>query len=261
MNVITGLQATTKIVDLTTPLSPATPVVPVPPPFAATAPMTSTRVSDFDEDGPGWSWNDITLGEHAGTHVDAPRHWISGRDGKSIDEIEPDRLVGPAAVIDVTGEVNADPGYLLTVKDLTDWEERNGRLAPGSWLLVRTGWSARGDDPKAFLNDHLWPGITLTAAKWLAEHPNLSGYGVEAIGIDSLGSGPENMEDQKDPGAFGPGHYYLLGADKYGLTSLRNLDQLPATGASIVVAPLPIVGGTAGPARVFAFVPQQEELS
>lgn len=250
---------TTRIVDLTTPLSPSTPVVPVPEPFAPTAALSFTPVSDFDEHGPGWSWSDITLGEHAGTHVDAPRHWISGREGRSVDQIPPERLVGPVAVLDRTAEVAANPGYLVTVDDLERWEAENGRLLPGTWLLVRTGWSARGDDAESFLNANVWPGLTLKAAKWLAAHPNLSGYGVEAIGIDGLGAGPDADDAEDDPGAFGPGHYYLLGADKYGLTSLRGLEQLPVSGAWIVVAPLPLVGGTAGPARVFAFVPDGGE--
>jgi len=251
--------AAARIVDLTTPLSPATPVVPVPPPFAPTAPLSFTPLSHFDEHGPGWSWSDLTLGEHAGTHVDAPRHWISGRDGKSVDQIEPERLVGPVAVLDLRARAAADPCTLLGVDDLEAWEAEHGRFAPGTWLLVRTGWSERADDPERFAGAEGWPGMTLAAAKRLAAHPSISGYGVEAIGIDSLGAGPSpdeaEGEGDPDPGAFGPGHYYLLGADKYGLTSLRNLDRLPATGAWIVVAPLPIVGGTAGPARVLAFVP------
>lgn len=248
-----------RIVDLTTPLGPSTPVVPVPEPFAPTAALTFTPVSDFDEHGPGWSWSDITLGEHAGTHVDAPRHWISGRHGRSVDQIPPERLVGPVGVLDCTAAVAENPGYLVTVADLEGWEAEHGQIQPGTWFFVRTGWSSRGDDPARFLNDNVWPGLTLKAAKWLAAHPNVSGLGVEAIGIDGLGAGPDGDDAQDDPGAFGPGHYYLLGSDKYGLTSLRNLDALPATGAWVVVAPLPLVGGTAGPARVFAFVPEGGE--
>ncbi|WP_316575069.1 cyclase family protein [Nocardia canadensis] len=251
-------QGTVDVIDLTTPLSDATPVVPVPAPFAATAPLTFHPVSNFDEAGPGWKWSDITLGEHAGTHVDAPRHWISGKDGKSVDEIEPTRLVGPVAVIDLTAEVAENQTFLLETGHLEQWEAEFGRFRPGTWVVVRTGWSVHGSDPARFAGPEGWPGISLAAAKWLAGHPNVSGYGVEAIGIDNMGAGPseEPAAEEQDPGAFGPGHYYLLGADKYGLTSLRNIDRLPAAGAFIVVAPLPLVGGTGAPARVFAFVPR-----
>ncbi|MET3953240.1 kynurenine formamidase [Rhodococcus sp. OAS809] len=247
-----------EIVDLTTPLHAGTPTVPVPPPFAPTAGFSMNQVSNFDENGPGWAWSDITLGEHVGTHVDAPRHWISGRDGLSVNEIPPARLVGPVAVIDKTEEVLANPTFLLEAKHFVEWEEENGSIEPGSWVIFRSGWSAYGDDPHRFLNPNGWPGLSLDGAKWLAENPAVSGYGVEAVGIDSVSSGDDSElelpDESADPGEFGPGHYYLLGSDKYGLTSLRNVDRLPAKGATIVVAPLPIVGGTAGPARVFAFV-------
>ncbi|WP_448809916.1 cyclase family protein [Agromyces bauzanensis] len=246
-----------EIIDLTAPLSPSTPVVQVPPPFAPSAALSVTPISDFDENGPGWSWNDVTLGEHSGTHVDAPRHWISGREGKGIDEIEPSRLVGPVAVIDKTAEVEADRTFLLQPEHLTRWQEAHGTFAPGTWLILRTGWSKHADNPDEFATAAGWPGLSLAAAKMIAADPNISGYGVEAIGIDSMGSGPSadgTSGEDPDPGAFGPGHYYILGADKYGLTYLRNVDRLPVTGATIVVAPIPLVGGTGAPARVFAFV-------
>lgn len=256
---LAGLAAgTIEVVDLTTPLGPTTPIVPVPPPFAPTAGLTLRKVSDFDEAGPGWSWNDLTMGEHAGTHVDAPRHWISGRHGRSVDQIPPERLVGPVAVIDKTQEVAADQTFLLTAEHLRQWESEHGAFEPGTWVIFRSGWSSRGDDAARFLDPAGWPGLSLDGAKHLAAHPAVSGYGVEAVGIDSMGGGPKDPAadsgEPADPGEFGPGHYYLLGADKYGLTSLRNLEALPVRGATIVVAPLPIVNGTAGPARVFAFV-------
>ncbi|WP_235079653.1 cyclase family protein [Amycolatopsis orientalis] len=254
-------QGTVEMVDLTTPLSPATPVVPVPAPFAPTAPLSVHPVSNFDEAGPGWRWNDLTIGEHAGTHVDAPQHWISGKDGKSVEQIEPTRLAGPIATIDLTDGVAGNQSFLLGTEHLEAWEAEHGRFRPGTWVLARTGWSERASDPERFVDPAGWPGISLAAAKWLAAHPHVSGYGVEAIGIDNMGSGPSEPEPgtEPDPGAFGPGHYYLLGADKYGLTSLRNLERLPATGAYLVVAPLPLVGGTGAPARAFAFVPRDGE--
>ena len=74
----------------------------------------------------------------------------------------------------------------------------------------------------------------------------ISGFGVETVGIDAGGAGGF------DP--IFPGHNFLLGAGKFGLTQLQNLDKVPATGAVLIVAPLPIVGGTGSPTRVFALV-------
>ncbi len=143
-----------------------------------------------------------------------------------------------------------DPDLLLEIDDLLVWEAENGILPENGWLLLRTGWAARSGDETAFLNadaigSHT-PGISADCARWLAEERPVSGYGVETVGIDA------GMAGGMEP-PF-PAHHHLLGADKYGLTSLQNLSLLPATGAMIVVAPLPIVGGTGSPARVYAVV-------
>lgn len=239
-----------RLVDLTAPLSPSTPVLQLPPPFANTIPLSLEKVSDFDDDGPFWGWNNIHTGEHTGTHLDAPVHWASGREGHSVDTIPPARLVGPAVVLDFTAEVAADPDFLLEPEHLEKHVADNGPFPDGAWLVFRTGWSARGGDPEAFANadengPHT-PGVSPAGAQWLAASP-ISGFAVETVGIDAGQAG--GMEP-----AF-PVHYFLLGADKYGLTQLQNVDQLPATGAMVVVSPLPLVGGTGSPARVFAIVP------
>lgn len=239
-----------EVVDLTTPLSSETPILVLPEPFANTRGLTTTPVSNFDEAGPAWAWRDLSVGEHAGTHLDAPIHWISGRDGRSVAEIEPSRLVGPTFVIDRTAEVEADPDYLLEPADFEAFEAEHGPLPAGSWLLFRTGWASRGDRAETFLNADEsgahFPGVSVAGAQWLGAHPNLSGFGVEQVGIDA------GLAGGFDP-VF-PVHYFLLGADKYGVTSLRGLERLPVTGATLIVAPLPIVGGTGSPARVLALV-------
>lgn len=242
-----------EVVDLTTPLTEDTPILRLPEPFANTVGLSLSPVSRFDDAGPGWAWNDLRLGEHAGTHLDAPSHWITGRDGKSVDRIEPVRLVGPAAVVDVTAESAADADFLLEPEHLERWESEHGRFPRNCWVLLRTGWAARGEDPERFLNAdesglHA-PGPSAAAARWLAAHPHVSGFGVETVGIDA------GIAGGFDP-PF-PAHHHLLGHDKYGLTSLRNLERLPVLGAQLVVAPLPIVGGTGSPARVLALVEGQ----
>lgn len=239
-----------EIVDLTTPLRPETPILHLPEPFANTVGLSMNKVSNFDDDGPGWSWNDLTLGEHAGTHVDAPVHWASGKHGRSIDEIPPSRLVGPIVVIDKTAESANDPDFLLEPEHLEAFLNKHGDFEHGTWLILKTGWSAYGEDPDEFANvddngSHT-PGVSVDGAKWIARNPAISGFGVETVGVDAGGAAVF------DP--MFPVHHYLLGADKYGLTSLRNIDALPETGATIVVAPLPIVGGTGSPARAYALV-------
>jgi kynurenine formamidase len=239
-----------RVIDLTTPLSPDTPILILPEPFANTVGLGLSPVSHFDDAGPAWAWNDVTVGEHAGTHVDAPAHWISGRDGKSVEQIEPSRLVGPLVVIDKSEDVALDPDFLLEPQHLEQWQEEHGPFPANCWIVFRTGWSARGSNSADFINadeagPHT-PGVSVEGARWIAENSSISGFGVETVGIDAGQAGTF------DP-VF-PVHFYLLGADKYGVTSLRDVDQLPVLGATLVVAPLPIVGGTGSPARVYALV-------
>ncbi|WP_419999241.1 cyclase family protein [Streptomyces boninensis] len=239
-----------EVVDLTAPLSETTPVLQLPPPFANTRHFALHELSRYDERGPAWYWNDITTGEHTGTHVDAPIHWATGRDGEDVAAIPPRRLVGPAAVLDASAEAAADPDFLLQVDHIQAWTKTHGPLPPGGWLLYRTGWDTRSASEDDFLNaddtgPHT-PGIAGDCARWLAEETDLAGVGVETVGTDA------GAAHGFDP-PF-PCHSHLMGAGKYGLTQLQNLALLPAQGAVIVVAPLPIVGGSGSPARVLALI-------
>ena len=252
-DLIAGLaDGTVEVVDLTQPLSETTPVLVLPEPFANTPHLSRKQLSHFDGAGPAWAWDVLELGEHTGTHLDAPIHWITGKDGLDVASIPADRLTGPAVVIDKTAEVAADPGYLLTVADLEAFEAEHGAIQAGSWVFFRTGWGSRAADEAAFLNlgaeGPVTPGPDVEAAKWLAEHPGIVGFGVETVGIDAGAAGG------MDPGF--PVHNFLLGAGRYGLTQLANLEALPITGALVVVAPLKLVGGTGSPSRVLAFVPR-----
>jgi kynurenine formamidase len=239
-----------RVVDLTQPLSESTPVLQLPEPFANTPPLSRRTLSRYDDAGPAWAWDVLELGEHTGTHFDAPIHWISGQDGEDVASVPPPRLVGPAVVIDRSAEAAADPGYLLTVADIEAFEAEHGRIAPGSWVLFRSGWDARAQDAAAFLNagpdGPVTPGPDVEAARWLANERDIVGFGVETVGTDAGAAGGF------DP-PF-PAHQFLLGNGRYGLTQLANLAELPPVGAVIVVAPLKLVRGTGSPTRVLALV-------
>ena len=243
---------TVRVVDLTQPLGPGTPVIGLPPIFAASPGVTISEISRYDERGPGWYWNTLTFGEHTGTHFDAPVHWISGKDlrDNACDTIPARQFVGPACVIDVRAEVERDPDFLLTVAALERWEAANGRVPAGAWVLLHTGWSRR-TDPAAFLNvaadgPHS-PGFDAETSRVLAHDRNVLGVGVETIGTDAGQAG------RFDP-PF-PNHATMHGAGKFGLASLCHLDELPPTGAIVIAAPLKIVNGSGSPLRVLALVP------
>lgn len=237
------------VVDLTSPLHADTPVLALPPEMGQTARFELEEISRYDKRGPAWYWNNFRTGEHTGTHFDAPVHWVTGKNLDDVAQVPPTRLVGPAVVIDCTAQVQADADYLLDVTEIQAWESEHGALPDGAWLLLRTGWSSRADDPDAYANadeegPHT-PGIGPAAASYLAASEIL-GIGVETVGTDAgAASGFEPPF---------PCHARVLGANKYGLTQLRHLDKLPLTGAVVVAAPLPIVKGSGSPCRVLAFV-------
>jgi kynurenine formamidase len=244
-------RGTVKIVDLTQPLGPSTPVIGLPPMFAPSPGATIDVISKYDEKGPAWYWNTIRMGEHTGTHFDAPIHWITGRDrpNNACDTIPVSRFIGPACVMDVTTDVSHDPDFLLTAARLEAWEARHGRIPRGAWVLLRTGWGRRSD-AASFINaredgPHS-PGFHPEVSRLLAEDRDILGVGVETIGTDAGQAGTFTPPF--------PNHATMHGAGKFGLASLCNLDLLPPTGAVVIAAPLKIVNGSGSPLRAIALV-------
>ena len=242
-----------RVVDLTHTLAPEFPQIVLPPEFGQVQPFRIEEVSRYDERGPAWYWNNFSCGEHTGTHFDAPVHWVSGRDlpNNAVDTIPVEHFIGPACVLDCTKEADADADFLLTAAWIKQWEVTHGKIAPRSWVLMRTGWAKR-TDPVAYQNfdatgQHT-PGPDTDAVRFLVEERDVLGFGTETIGTDA-GQGYH----LKPPY---PCHSFMHGAGRYGLQCLNNLDQLPATGAVIFAAPLKIQNGSGSPLRVLALVPQ-----
>jgi kynurenine formamidase len=243
-----------EVVDLTQPLGPSTPVIGLPPMFAPSPGVTIDVISRYNDKGPAWYWNTLRMGEHTGTHFDAPIHWITGKDLRenACDTIPVRRFVGPACVIDITQDVERDADFLLTPARIEAWESEHGRIPPGAWVLLRTGWSRR-TAAADFLNvasdgPHS-PGFDPGASELLARQREVLGVGVETIGTDA---GQAGTFDQPFPN-----HAIMHGAGRFGLASLCNLDRLPPTGAIVIAAPLKIVGGSGSPLRVIAITPSR----
>ena len=189
--------------------------------------------------------------EHGGTHLDAPVHFAEGR--HTADQIPLSSLIATASVVDVSAQADADPDYQLAVEDLAVWEAEHGRLADGTALLVRTGWSSRWNDRAAYLGTDLtgpeavphlhFPGIGPEAAQWLVDN-----RAVAAVGIDTPSIDYGQSSDFRS-------HVILYERNIVGFENLANLDRLPAAGAGIVALPMKIEGGSGGPLRALAWVP------
>ncbi|NIZ09384.1 cyclase family protein [Pseudooceanicola sp. HF7] len=240
------------VVDLTHTLDPDFPVIVLPPEFGQCARFRMEEISAYDHRGPAWKWHNFTCSEHTGTHFDAPSHWISGRDvpNGAVDEIAPERFVGPVCVIDCSEGAAADEDFELTPQVILDWEATHGRIPKDSWVLMRTDWSRRRGEAYLNMKDdgpHS-PGPVPAAVELLVHERGIRGFGTETVGTDA-GQGSHYTPPY-------PAHHILHGAGRYGLQCLANLDLLPPRGAMLLAAPLKIRNGTGSPLRVLALVPR-----
>jgi kynurenine formamidase len=236
---------TARVVDLTHPFDERTPYWPT-----ATSGFKLERVHYGKTDaGYFYSAYSFCAPEHGGTHLDAPIHFGEGR--WTADQIPVDRLVRPAAVIDVAVASAADADHRLTVEELKGWEARHGHIAEGTIVLLRTGWGARWPDKKRYLGDDTpgdasrlhFPSYGAEAARVLVADRKVAALGVDTASID-----PGSAKDF-------PVHQIVAAANVPGFENLAGLDALPPTGAWIVALPMKIANGSGGPLRAIALVP------
>ena len=208
-----------RTIDLTQTLSEDTPTLVLPPEFGQCAAFSREEISRYDERGVAWYWNNFTVGEHTGTHFDAPVHWVSGRDlpDNALDTIDPKQFVAPAVVIDVSAKSAENPDYLLTVDDILDWEAQYGTIPPRSWVLLRTDWSKRSVEDYVNRREdgaHT-PGPSAEAVRFLVEDRDAHGFGVETIGTDA---GQAHLRDPPYPA-----HALFHGAGRSGGKCMSNI--------------------------------------
>jgi kynurenine formamidase len=184
-----------------------------------------------------------TFGEHSGTHMDAPGHFVLG--GRLAPAITPQELLVPIVVVDVSARAATNPDTVVTVDDLRSFERGHGRIPDGALVCMNSGWAAKVGDPLAFKGgaafpNYHFPGFSADAAMWLAQNRDVSGIGVDTLSLD-----PGNST------TF-PVHVNFLATDRYGLENMNHLDGIPPRGALAYVGLIPWEEGSGGPCRVIA---------
>jgi len=200
------------------------------------------------EGGYFYAANTLCTPEHGGTHLDAPLHFAEGN--RSADQVPLEQLIAKAVVIDARPQAEKERDYRLTREDVLAFEKAHGRIAAGTIVLLRTGWSRHWPDAKAYLGDDTpgdasklsFPSYGVDAARLLVEERRVAALGVDTASIDYGRSTDFQV------------HRVAAAQNVPGLENLANLDQLPATGALVIALPMKIEGGSGGPLRAVALV-------
>ena len=188
--------------------------------------------------------------EHGGTHLDSPVHFAKGR--HTVDQIPLNQLMGAAVIVDVTSQAAANADYRVNVADFENWERRNGRIRPGTIVLLRTGFGKfypdrkrymgtdeRGADAVAKLH---FPGLDPAAARWLTQNRSIKAIGLDTPSIDY---GQSTLFES---------HRILFEKNVPAFENVANLEQLPVKGFNVIALPMKIKGGSGGPLRIIAIL-------
>ncbi len=179
-----------RLVDLTETLRPEYPTIQLPPEFGQAWGFSKETISQYDEKGPAWRWSNFSMSEHTGTHLDAPAHWVTGKDlpGGTVDTMPLQQMIAPVCVIDCTAQVATDKGFILTKSFLLEWEKSHGKIPAGSWVFLRSDWR-KVADPDNYTNVQAdgahSPGPDKDAVLWMIEERDVLGFGTECVGTDA----------------------------------------------------------------------------
>ncbi len=207
------------------------------------SPFEAKPLGEMERDG--YFTRTFCAQEHFATHMDAPAHFAAGR--WTVDQIPPERLIGPLVLLNVAPKIQLGADYQVTVDDVALWERANGKIPTGAIVLARTGWASRAASMKDYRNADAagvmrFPGFSLEAAKLLVEGRGIVGLGIDTLSVDY---GPSKTY---------PVHRYTAARSVYHLENVADLSRVPEAGAILVAAPAKLAGGSGGPVRILALV-------
>lgn len=202
----------------------------------------------------GWyySANRFHMAEHSGTHVDAPIHFY--KDHQTVDQIPLAQLIGPGVVVDTSEQCRENADFLVPAAAFEAWEKQHGRKLDGAIVFLRTGFGQFWPERKRYLGTDEngreavaklhFPGLAPEAAAWLVANRRIKAVGIDTASIDYGQSK-----------TFGT-HVILCQHNIPALENVANLAELPDEGFTVVALPMKIRGGSGGPTRIIALVPQ-----
>ena len=201
----------------------------------------------------GWYYTayNFSAAEHGGTHLDAPIHFAEG--ASTADEVPVEQMIGPGFVIDVGDKAAEDVDYQVSAADIEAFEAEHGQIPEGAIVLLDTGRAGLYSDRERYMGTaergeaavaqlH-FPGLGADGAALLVER------GIGAVGIDT----PSIDHGQSQDFAT---HVELMTNDIPAFENVADMSELPPVGATIVALPMKIEGGSGGPLRIVAHLPE-----
>jgi kynurenine formamidase len=228
-----------KYIDLTHTITPSIPVWKgfSAAKFAAAVDPQTKQPYTYKKDGFEATRYELPTDQY-GTQLDPPAHWAP--EYPAIDELPATYAVRPLVVISIVDQLAKDAGYHLQRADIQSWESRNGKVPPGSVVMVRSDWSKKWPDP-ALAEAKTFPGVSLDALKFLHEERRILFHGHEPLDTDAT----PNLE----------GEHWLLHHGYTQAEGVANLDQVPEKGCLITIGFPKFAGGLGGYARFVGICP------
>ncbi len=222
-----------RVIHLSHPVTPDIPQWPGDPPveFQTIAELTTE----------GYYVRRFSMGEHSGTHLNAPNSFYPA--GVGIDAYPAESLVVQAVAIDICHLAAENPDYTLSCADVSAWEAEHGQIPRGNIVLLYSGWQHKWSNPEAFINQGHFPGFAPETTRFLLDRRQIAGVGIDTHGVD----GGQDL-------SFATNRQ-VLEEPRIVLENLTNLDSLPPTGTTLAIAPLQLYQGSGSPATVLAFLP------
>jgi len=228
----------THLVDLTHPLSPAFPYIPI---QGLTHGFRAKPIATIEKNGVyAMEWQLI---EHTGTHIDAPSHFNAAQ--PNLDVLPVENFIVPMAVIDVRAQVRGNHDYALSPNDVHAWERQHGRLPDNAFVVMRSGWDVYVGSSQQFLGTDAsgtmhFPGFAAATCEFLLHERHVSGVGVDTISFD-IGADSHFTA-----------HKALFQRPKWAIENIARLDRIPPAGATALIGAIPVVAASGGPIRLLA---------
>ncbi|MDR3646306.1 MAG: cyclase family protein [Candidatus Babeliales bacterium] len=233
MSMINLFPESFNIIDLTHTINETTSV------WDGSCGFSSELIDDYKNFG--FRAQKYTMRSCLGTHLDSPAHCNEGSTDCASIKIE--NCIVQTYVIDLTSKAHED--YCISVDDIQQFENSYEKIKEGSLVFFSTGWAKRWNDPILFRNvkdDGIphFPFVSPDVAKLLLDR-NVVGIGIDTFSPDPI------ISDA-------PVHRLLLGAGKYIIESVANLENMPPINSYAIALPLKISGAVESPIRLIGLV-------